>query len=247
MLCIEAHNLRKNYGSRVVLDKIDLRIEEGRILGLIGPNGAGKTTLMRCIADGRERTSGTVEIGGHSIRHLPPHRCTALGVGRKFQTASVFESMTVAECLRVARTRIERPSLFRRTRSIALPAAALEVVQATGLGSRLGVETQHLSHGEKQSLELAMVLALEPTLLLLDEPTAGLTAAERGRIGVLLADLAQRYRLCIVLVEHDLDFVRRISSRIIVLHQGGIVLDGGVEEAVQSETVRTIYAGAAHA
>ena len=95
-------------------------------------------------------------------------------------------------------------------------------------------------------MELAMVLALEPSLLLLDEPTAGLTAAERARIGTLLVDLAERYRLCIVLVEHDLAFVRRISSRVIVLHQGSIVLDGGVEDAVASETVRTIYAGAAH-
>ena len=91
-----------------------------------------------------------------------------------------------------------------------------------------------------------MVLALEPTLLLLDEPTAGLTAAERARIGTLLVDLAARHRLCIVLVEHDLEFVRRISSRVVVLHQGRIVLDGAVEEAVTSEVVRTIYAGAAH-
>ena len=122
----------------------------------------------------------------------------------------------------------------------------MEVVRATGLAARLGTEARHLSHGEKQSLELAMVLALEPSLLLLDEPTAGLTAAERARIGTLLVDLAERYRLCIVLVEHDLAFVRRISSRVIVLHQGSIVLDGGVEDAVASETVRTIYAGAAH-
>ena len=91
-----------------------------------------------------------------------------------------------------------------------------------------------------------MVLALEPSLLLLDEPTAGLTTAERRGIGTLLVDLASRHRLCIVLVEHDLEFVRRISSRVIVLHQGSIVLDGGVEDAVTSDTVRTIYAGAAH-
>jgi len=246
-LVLQVTTLGKRFGSLIVLKDVSFVARAGDLVSLIGPNGAGKTTLMRCIADGRERSAGTVEIGGHSIRHLPPHRCTALGVGRKFQTASVFESMTVAECLRVARTRIERPSLFRRTPTIALPAAALEVVRATGLGDRLGVETRHLSHGEKQSLELAMVLALEPTLLLLDEPTAGLTGAERARIGELLVDLARRYRLCIVLVEHDLDFVRRISSRIIVLHQGNIVLDGGVEEATQSETVRTIYAGAAHA
>jgi len=239
--------LGKRFGSLQVLEGVSFIAQAGDLVSLIGPNGAGKTTLMRCIADGRERSAGGVQVGGRSIGHLPPHRCTSLGVGRKFQTASVFETMTVAECLLVARSRISPPSLFRRSPVIALPASALEVVHATGLADRLAVETRHLSHGEKQSLELAMVLALEPSLLLLDEPTAGLTAPERQRIGTLLVDLAQRYRLCIVLVEHDLDFVRRISSRVIVLHQGGIVLDGGVEEAVQSETVRTIYAGAAHA
>ena len=245
-LVLRVEALDKRFGSLQVLRGVAFSAHAGDLVSLIGPNGAGKTTLMRCIADGRERSAGTVEIGGRSVRRMPPHRCAALGVGRKFQTAAVFETMTVAECLRVARSRIERPSLFRRTPTIALPASALEVVHATGLSDRLGIETRHLSHGEKQSLELAMVLALEPTLLLLDEPTAGLTKLERRRIGALLADLAHRYRLCIVLVEHDLDFVRSISSRVIVLHQGSIVLDGAVEEAVQSETVRTIYAGAAH-
>ncbi len=244
VLRIEA--LDKRFGSLQVLRNVAFSGRAGELVSLIGPNGAGKTTLMRCVADGRERTAGVVEVGGQSIGHRPPHRCTALGVGRKFQTAAVFETMTVAECLRVARSRIERPSFWRRSPSLALPEAALEVVRATGLSDRLGVETRHLSHGEKQSLELAMVLALEPTLLLLDEPTAGLTTGERARIGTLLVDLARRHRLCIVLVEHDLEFVRRISSRVIVLHQGSIVLDGAVEEAVHSELVRTIYAGAAH-
>ncbi len=246
-LVLRVEALDKRFGSLQVLRGVAFAAEAGDLVSLIGPNGAGKTTLMRCIADGRERSAGVVEVGGRGIRRMPPHRCTALGVGRKFQTASVFETMTVAECLRVARSRIERPSPIRRTPVIALPESALEVVRATGLSDRLGVETRHLSHGEKQSLELAMVLALEPTLLLLDEPTAGLTKSERQRIGALLADLARRHRLCIVLVEHDLDFVRSISSRVIVLHQGRVVLDGAVEEAVQSDTVRTIYAGAAHA
>ena len=238
--------LMKRFGSLTVLRDVTFTAQAGELVSLIGPNGAGKTTLMRCIADGRERTAGTIEVNGHDIGHRPPHRCTALGVGRKFQTASVFESMTVAECLRVARSRIERPSLLRRSTKLALPEAAMEVVRATGLATRLAIEARHLSHGEKQSLELAMVLALEPSLLLLDEPTAGLTTAERMGIGTLLVDLVSRHRLCIVLVEHDLEFVRRISSRVIVLHQGGIVLDGDVEDAVASDTVRTIYAGAGH-
>jgi branched-chain amino acid transport system permease protein len=123
----------------------------------------------------------------------------------------------------------------------------MQVIGATGLDKQLDVEARHLSHGMKQALELAMVLALEPSVLLLDEPTAGLTKPERALIGSILVDLARNHQLCILLVEHDLDFVREISSRVIVLHQGRILLDGTVAEVVESELVRTIYAGGGHA
>jgi branched-chain amino acid transport system permease protein len=164
-------------------------------------------------------------------------------VGRKFQTANVFETLTVAEALRIARTRLVTPSLWKRSGSLALPEATLQVIRATGLDQRLSLQARHLSHGMKQALELAMVLALEPSVLLLDEPTAGLTKPERTLIGRILTDLARNHQLCILLVEHDLDFVREISSRVIVLHQGKILLDGTVAEVVESELVRTIYSG----
>jgi branched-chain amino acid transport system permease protein len=122
----------------------------------------------------------------------------------------------------------------------------LHIVRATGLDNDLDVPAQVLSHGKKQALELAMVLALEPKVILLDEPTAGLTKAERTRIGTILTELARTEQLCILLVEHDLDFVREISSRVIVLHQGRIVLNGSVDEVVNSELVKSVYAGSGH-
>ncbi len=109
----------------------------------------------------------------------------------------------------------------------------------------MATEARHLAHGQKQALELAMVLALEPSIVLLDEPTAGLTRVERERIGTILTSLTERERLSVLLVEHDLDFVRKISSRVIVLHQGRIMLDGSVDEVVGSELIRNIYAGSA--
>jgi len=124
-----------------------------------------------------------------------------------------------------------------------LPPAAISVVERSGLSDRLGDEARHLSHGQKQALELAMVLSLEPEVLLLDEPTAGLTRAERQAFAEILSSLAFRDQLCILLVEHDLDFVREISSRIIVLHQGRIALDGSVAAVVNSSLVREIYTG----
>ena len=140
-----------------------------------------------------------------------------------------------------------RPSLWRRAPTLELPEATLQVIRATGIDQQLQTQARHLSHGMKQALELAMVLSLEPSVLLLDEPTAGLTKPERTLIGQILVDLARNHQLCILLVEHDLDFVREISSRVIVLHQGKLLLDGTVAEVVESELVRTIYSGGGHA
>jgi branched-chain amino acid transport system permease protein len=241
---LEVSGVRKRFGSLLVLDGIDFTARRGELLSLVGPNGAGKTTLLRCIADGGERSAGDIVVNGRPIERRPPYACVGLGVGRKFQNANTFDALTVAETIRIAHARVDRPSLWSRSATLDLPQAGLRVMQATGLDQHLGVRVRHLSHGQKQALELAMVLSLEPSVLLLDEPTAGLTKSERTLIGQILVDLARSHDLCIVLVEHDLDFVREISSRVIVLHQGRIVLDGTVAEVVDSETVRTIYSGA---
>jgi branched-chain amino acid transport system permease protein len=187
-----------------------------------------------------------VAIEGTAIGRMGPEACVRLGLGRKFQAPNVFDALTVADSLRIARARRERLSFWRRADSVRLPAAALRVVSATGLADQLGTTVKHLSHGAKQALELAMVLAMEPRVLLLDEPTAGLTKAERSLIGGVLVDLVREHGLCILLVEHDLEFVREISSRIIVLHQGRILLDGSVDEVTNSELVRTVYSGEPH-
>ncbi len=239
------HGVERHFGSLNVLQGIDFEANEGELLSLVGPNGAGKTTLIRCLADGFERSGGEVTIFGQALGRWPPDRCVALGIGRKFQAANVFATLTVAECLRVARYRLERPSPWAREMVLRLPEAALRIVEETGLAAALDTEARHLSHGQKQALELAMVLALEPRIVLLDEPTAGLTRVERERIGSILTSLTERERLSILLVEHDLDFVREISSRVIVLHQGKIVLDGSVQEVIESDLVREIYAGSA--
>lgn len=244
---LSMRGLAKSFGSLKVLQGIELEAHAGQLVGLIGPNGAGKTTLMRCMSDGADRSAGTVELCGHDIGLLPPHACVRFGLGRKFQNANVFESLTVAECLRIAGTILESPSLLRNDSALRLPPYALDVVRTTGLDRKLGAVARDLSHGEQQALELAMVLALEPRIVLLDEPTAGLTKTERTQIGKVLSSLAHRYRLCCLLVEHDLDFVEEIATRIVVLHQGTIVMQGSFQEVVNSDLVKTIYAGSAHA
>ena len=240
---LELRDVGMQYGSLVALHGVSLKAYRGEVVGIIGPNGAGKTTLLRCIADGRERSTGEVLINGHRIDRLPPQRCVALGVSRKFQTPNVFDALTVLDCLRVARSYREPTSLWRRSRTVELPEPALAAVEVSGLTTMLNERASHLSHGAKQALELAMVLAQEPTVLLLDEPTAGLTRDERAAIGSVLTELAQSHRLCILLIEHDLDFVREISTRLVVLHMGKVLLDGPLSEIADSDLIRSIYVG----
>jgi branched-chain amino acid transport system permease protein len=240
---VEADGVSRHFGSLSVLSGVSFKARQGELVSIVGPNGAGKTTLIRCLADGRERSEGTVRIASHTIARLPPDRIVGLGLGRKFQAASVFETLSVADCLRIARTKSDPPSFLRASSVLALSAAARAVVESSGLAERLGEEARFLSHGLKQALELAMVLALEPRVLLLDEPTAGLTRAERQGFAGVLTDLIARERLCVLIIEHDLDFVRQISSRIILLHQGRVALDGPLADVVDDPLIREIYTG----
>lgn len=236
----------KNFGSLHVLNNVNLQAKHGELVSVVGPNGAGKTTLIRCIADGAERTGGRILVEGNEIGALGPHKVVGFGVGRKFQAANVFDSLPVVDCLRLASWRGRMPSVVRRSKELELAPAAWRILEVTGLIDHLDELAGKLSHGLRQSLELAMVLALKPTVLLLDEPTAGLTKEERGRIARVLAELRDTGELCILLIEHDFEFVKQISSRMVVLHQGEVVLDGSVEEVAGSDLVRSIYLGQAH-
>lgn len=240
---IRTDALTRHYGSLKVLDGISIEGRPQELLSIVGPNGAGKTTLMRCLSDGTERSSGRVFINGSDVGRSAPQGIVALGVGRSFQNTNLFDSLTVGQCLMLARWRIDGAALFSRRGDVRMPEPAMDILHATGLDNLLGTETRLLSHGMKRGLEMAMVLATEPTVLLLDEPTAGLTKAERTAIGTVLSRLASEYGICILLIEHDLDFVRDISSRVVVLHQGALLMEGTVEEVIASELVRSVYSG----
>lgn len=242
-LPLKIERLSKRYGSLHVLSDINLEARGSEILSIVGPNGAGKTTLMRCISNGFERSGGQVWVNGVEIGRSSPQRLVELGIGRSFQNTSLFESLSVGECLRLARFRIQRPAMWSRRGELAMPQSVLKILEATGLDHHLQTSARNLSHGLKRALELSMVLATEPAVLLLDEPTAGLAKSERTLIGEILTELARKHGLCILLIEHDLDFVREISSRIVVLHQGKLLLDGTVEEVISSELVAAVYSG----
>lgn len=244
---LKLSQVSKRFGSFQACSDVSFEVEKGELVSIVGPNGAGKTSLVRCIADGNERTSGAIWIGDASIGREPPEKVTAQGVGRKFQSPSIFGSLTVRECLQVASWRGRTPSCWSRDDRVVLPDGAADVVDALGLAEVWSRPAHDISHGQRQALELAMVLALEPSVLILDEPTAGLSTAERERVGEVLLRLVASRRLAILLIEHDFEFVKRISSRIVVLVGGRLVADGTVAEVSSSEVVQRAYLGRAHA
>jgi len=241
VLQIEA--VSKNFGSFKALTNVSLSVQRGELLSIVGPNGAGKTSLVRCISDGNERSSGLIRVGGTSIGQNPPDCVAALGVGRKFQTASVFETLTVAECMQIATWKGKIPNLFRRSHNLTLAPAAAEVVNALDLNSVWNVAARDISHGQRQALELAMVLAQEPSVVILDEPTAGLTVQERTMVGEVLSRLVATEQLAVILIEHDFEFVKRISTRVVVLVAGKLLADGTIKEVASSKLVREAYLG----
>jgi branched-chain amino acid transport system permease protein len=239
---LELSNVGKLYGSLRVLDGVSFRAHRGEVVGIVGPNGAGKTTLLRCIADGRERSTGEIVINGRRSDGLPPQACVALGVSRKFQTPNVFDALSVVDCLRVARSYRTPTSPWRRSPTVELPDAALHAVRVSGLLSALDTPAAHLSHGARQALELAMVLALEPTVLLLDEPTAGLSPAETGLMTRTIQKLDPG--IAILLIEHSMDVVFDIVTTVTVLHLGRTFAEGTPAEVRDDPRVQEIYFGA---
>ena len=240
---LEVDAVSIHFGSFKALSDVTFSVRLGELLSIVGPNGAGKTSLVRCISDGDERSSGSILIGGTSIGRSPPDGVAALGVGRKFQTASVFETLTVGECIQIATWKGSIPSWWRRTPEMTLSPGAAEVVRALDLASVWTVPARDISHGQRQALELAMVLALEPSVVILDEPTAGLTVQERSMVGEVLNQLVATGQLAVILIEHDFEFVKRISSRIVVLVAGKLLADGTVKEIASSAVVRDAYLG----
>jgi branched-chain amino acid transport system permease protein len=244
---LEVRSVSKNFGSFHALTEVSLIVRRGELISIVGPNGAGKTSLVRCISDGEERTGGDVAIDGRPIGHSPPDVIVGLGMGRKFQGASVFESLTTGECLRIASWAGRIPSLWGQEPVVRLPTHAAKVVETLGLREVWNLPARDISHGQRQALELAMVLSLEPSILVLDEPTAGLTTAERSAVGRLLTQLVSTGRLAVLLIEHDFSFVKEISTRIVVLHEGRILADGSVAEVADSRIVKDVYLGRSEA
>lgn len=227
--------LRKEFGGLTATDDVSLTVSPGERRCLIGPNGAGKSTLVSLITGQLDPTAGSIRFAGEAIDGLSPHERVDRGLSVKFQVPSVYGEFSARENLRLA--------LQRRQSGEALEEAIVESLERFDLTEEAGIRADALSHGEKQRLEIAMASALDPALLLLDEPVAGLSVEETERIADLLIELNESAGVALLVIEHDMAFVRAIAERVTVLHQGSILTEGEMEEVANDPTVRDVYLG----
>ncbi|MFB9475444.1 urea ABC transporter ATP-binding protein UrtD [Nonomuraea salmonea] len=222
------------------LDGVDLTVPEGELRFLIGPNGAGKTTLIDVITGLTRPAAGTVRFGGQDLVGRKEHQIVRMGVGRTFQTSVVFEALTVLENLDLAAT-FRKPLWTLARRRDGVSEAVQEALARTGLEELAGRSAGVLSHGQRQWLEIGMLLAQRPRLLLLDEPVAGMSKDERERTGELLTQIADDHT--VIVVEHDMEFLRRHASTVTVLHEGKVLVEGSVEQVSADPRVQEVYLG----
>ena len=222
------------------INGLDFSVGEGELRFLIGPNGAGKTTLIDVVTGLTRPSAGSARFAGQNLLGRKEHEIVRMGIGRTFQTATVFERLTVVENLDLAASfRMPMRSMLTRRKGTADRVTyAMDAVELGNLAERpAGV----LSHGQKQWLEIAMLLAQDPRLLLLDEPVAGMTPDERVRTGELLQLIAKSHT--VVVVEHDMAFLRRVASTVTVLHEGKVLCEGSVAEVQADPRVQEVYLG----
>jgi branched-chain amino acid transport system ATP-binding protein len=243
---LETRNLRKEFGGLVAVNDVNLRIERGTIHAIIGPNGAGKTTFFNLLSGLYRPTRGTVHYKGEDITTLPFHRRAHLGIGRSFQITNIFPHLTVLENVRLSAQALSSVN-FRFLRRAdyyqEYIGRAYEVLEIVGLADLASQPANTLPHGGKRKLELAILLAPDPEVMLLDEPTAGMASEQVPELIDTIDNIRQQSDKTIVLVEHNMRVVMDISDRITVMHYGSLLAEGTTAEITANKTVQDVYLG----
>jgi urea transport system ATP-binding protein len=239
---LRVQNVTVNFDGFKALNDLTFSMRQGELRVVIGPNGAGKTTLLDVITGKVRAAAGKIRFKGREITRLPEQRIARLGIGRKFQTPNVFRSLTVLDNLMLA---------MKSNRGVLASLAATfrrasrdrvhEILQIVGLSAKAQSTAGLLAHGEKQWLELGMVMAQDPELLLIDEPVAGMTPKESEKTGELLMAMSRKHALLVI--EHDMAFVRQIAQTVTVLDEGQILCEGTVDEVKNNAKVIEVYLG----
>ncbi len=245
-IILEAQSLRKSFGALVAVQDVSLRVCGGALHSIIGPNGAGKTTLFNLLSGVAKPTAGRVIFRGRDITSLPAHRIAHLGIGRSYQITNVFPNLTVLENARLAAQAMGKDSfnLFVPvSRLTGYERRAWQVLELVGLKDRGHALASTLPHGDKRKLELGILLASDPEVLLLDEPTAGMASEQVPHLMALIADIRKSGNKTILLVEHNMDVVMNVSDSITVMHYGEVLAEGTPAQIAANEKVQKAYLG----
>ncbi|MBD2361792.1 urea ABC transporter ATP-binding protein UrtD [Anabaena minutissima FACHB-250] len=239
---LETENVTVSFDGFKAINQLNFSMDVGELRVVIGPNGAGKTTFLDVITGKVQPTIGRVLFKGKNLRSLPEHQIARRGIGRKFQTPRVYLNLTPRENLEITSNR--NKSVFSTLFGRSHPTEKNSIkglLETIGLTPKADIPAALLSHGEKQRLEIGMLVGQSPDLLLVDEPVAGLTDEETYNIGELLLTLAQSHS--ILVIEHDMEFVRQIAKKVTVLHEGSVLCEGNFEEVQNDPRVIEVYLG----
>jgi branched-chain amino acid transport system ATP-binding protein len=240
---LETKGLTKSFGGLAAVDQVNFQVAQGELRAVIGPNGAGKTTFFNLISGRLLPSQGEIWFKGENITHIPPHLVAKKGIGRSYQITNIFPKLTVFENVRLAAQAVEVTYNFWKNVIFmdGINRRVVEILEKLKLVDYKDVRAANLPHGLQRHLEIGIALASKPQLLLLDEPTAGMTQEETQRMMELIEEIAKG--LTIVVVEHDMKFVMSISRRITVLHEGKVLAEGAPEEIRGNEEVQRVYLG----
>lgn len=242
---LRTEKISKHFDGLRAVDQVDFTLKPGQLKSIIGPNGAGKTTLFNLIAGVHQATGGKVFFRDRDITNLSLHQTSRLGITKTYQVTHIFPGLTVFENVRIAaQSRLSAFNFWRTTHSLStLNIKALEILEQVELLEKRSWLASTLSHGERRYLEIGIALATEPQVLLLDEPTAGMSVAETRQCAALIQRLNRELNLSIVLVEHDMSVVMGISDEILVLNEGKVLAEGTPRQVSDNQEVQRVYLG----
>jgi urea transport system ATP-binding protein len=239
---LEIENVTVSFDGFKALNDLNFSLQTGELRVIIGPNGAGKTTFLDTITGKVQPTTGQVRFKGKNLRNYSEDKIARMGIGRKFQTPRVYQKLSVRENLELAGN--PQKQLWSTLWGKSTQQSQRDVVlllDTIGLGAKADLSAELLSHGEKQRLEIGMLVAQSPELLLVDEPVAGLTDEETAEVGNLLLKLAENHS--VIVIEHDMEFVRQIAQQVTVLHEGTVLCEGRMEQVQNDPRVIAVYLG----